>query len=743
MLVKFLAYTGALNDDKDAQRALDYLLGDVVLKPDEDGTLAPTPRARPPEVLSGCPELVRRSCASLTFKHVYASGVLAFDAGDLDISAFQAGDPVIRGICDELMRDFEATAFAGIPAVDRPPVLWIAHTDKDRLELNFLFPRAVADANGKIRAINPKPPRHAFMAMWDAFRDSWNCREGWADPEDPNRHRSLRLSSQVLKAARPKGPDGKVAPYLQEDLADRIGAAIAAGRITCRDHVIAWLEREGFAINRTSASFLSVKLPLPAEPGAARNAPTQYGKPVRLKGDIFDQRFTSVAWLEKVGYFGRETPAPGRDLSRARATLETLRDRFAAHHRQMLGVVPDDHALPPAKTAREVDRSQDPDVPGHGELIDIPACDPTDHSVPIEPVPGPRPVWTSRSPEEGPRVWEDRYRPPHLSAALADQLHHVDSDTRSVWLRDGSSIQDEDVRLRAFRGTDDTIRLMIAQALARGWSGLNMRGDEAFLRLAARLAVEAGLEMAGRDDAMDAIVQDERARLMAEAMESTGPAPEGAPRDAAPAAPRGEVRDSRTATRRRRPCGDARQPDHGTDAPPFTSQAVRFWQRLYGVGSLPNDLAPSLRQVDPDRGIITLTDGARLHDRNARIEASRTSAAAFRLVIAQARSKGWSGISIRGDEAFLRLAARIAVEENFPIEGRTPEMEAIIDDEVRRHYDDLVMAAGDAAEQADIDPRDGADGDPAPGNDRQEAGAGLDPDAEPEPWAGVDDGLGL
>lgn len=138
-------------------------------------------------------------------------------------------------------------------------------------------------------------------------------------------------------------------------------------------------------------------------------------------------------------------------------------------------------------------------MPGHGELIDIPDCDPTDHSVPIEPVPGPRPVWTSRSPEEGPRVWEDRYRPPHLSAALADQLHHVDSDTRSVWLQDGSSIQDEDDRLRAFRSTDDTIRLMIAQALARGWSGLNMRGDEAFLRRAVRLAIEAGLEMAGRD----------------------------------------------------------------------------------------------------------------------------------------------------------------------------------------------------------------------------------------------------
>lgn len=772
MLVKFHAHTGAANDDRDATKALDYLLGEIVLKPDENLEWVRTARTRPPEMLSGCPQLVSRCCATNSAKHRYASGLLAFHEDDIDIAAWEAGDPAIRATCDALMRDFEETAFAGIPEANRPPILWIAHTDKDRLELNFLFPRTAIDGRGKAKAINPKPPK-GFTRMWDAFRDSWNHREGWADPEDPDHRRSVRLSSGELKMPQLKDADGTPRPRPKEALADQIADLILDGQIQCRDDVIEWFERQGYVINRTSDAFISVVPPVaasidgplrevsldqitgqdalgdgPVTPLVARNAECKRGKPIRLRGDFFDRRFTSLGWLEHVGWFNDKAPTLRRDLTKARKALESDRARFAAHHARMLHIERDD-SIPAFSEACEARLLADDAAPGQGDLIDIPDHDPAEDPM-QEAEPGAVPERGRPTPEAAPRLWADRYRPPYLDAAMARRIRYLDDEMQTVWLEDGSRLEDSDDRLRAFRSTDDTIRLMIAQALARGWSGLNMRGDEAFLRLAARLAVEVGLEMAGRDDAMDAIVQDERARLMAEA---TRPAPDSALRDAAPAGPRGEVKDSRSATRRGRSCDDARQPNHGTDAPPFTSPAARFWQRLYGAGSLPNDLAPSLRQVDPDRGIITLTDGARIHDRDARIEASRTSAAAFRLVIAQARSKGWSGISIRGDEAFLRLAARIAVEENFPIEGRTPEMEAIIDDELRRRDDDLVMAAGDAAEQADgdagasgalgADPSEGADGVPAPGDDRQEAGAGMDPDAEAEPDARVDDELGL
>ncbi|MCB5412263.1 hypothetical protein H0485_20025 [Pseudogemmobacter sp. CC-YST710] len=51
---------------------------------------------------------------------------------------------------------------------------------------------------------------------------------------------------------------------------------------------------------------------------------------------------------------------------------------------------------------------------------------------------------------------------------------------------------------------------MIAAALAKGWTGLSIKGEEAFLRVATRIALEEGIEIQGRDDAMQAIVEDER-----------------------------------------------------------------------------------------------------------------------------------------------------------------------------------------------------------------------------------------
>lgn len=760
MMVKFHAHTGAANDDRDATKALDYLLGEIVLKPDANHEWVPTARARPPELLSGCPELVRRSCATNSAKHIYASGLLSFHENDIDIAAWEAGNAAIRATCDALMRDFEGTAFAGIPEANRPPIVWIAHTDKDRLELNFLFSRIAFDGRGKAKAINPKPPK-GFTRMWDAFRDSWNHREGWADPDDPAHRRFLRLSSGDLKTPQPTHADGTPRPRLKEELADRIAELILDGEIRCRDHVTRWFESQGYLINRVSDAFISVvptvapsidgpiaevsfdkiratEAPVdkPVMPPVVRNVEGKWGRPIRLRGDFFDRRFTSLSWLEDVGWFNDKAPTLRRDLTKARDALERDRARFAAHHAKMLRLKPDD-TVPDLSAACEARLSADDAAPGQGDLIDIPDHNPALGPVP-EAEPGTLPDWGRPTPGGAPRLWAERYRPPHLDAAMAGRIRYLDDEMRTVWLEDGSRIEDGDNRLRAIRATDETIRLMIAQARARGWSGLNMRGDETFLRRAARLAFEAGLEMAGRDDAMNAIVQDERARLVAEA---AGPVPKGAPRDAAPAGPRGEARDTHTAARRGSAGAAPTRPDRSTNAPPFASRAVRSWQRLYGEGSLPADLAPRLRQVDPDRGIITLTDGARLHDRGARIEALRTSDEAVRLIIAQARAKGWSGLSIRGDEAFLRLAARIAIDENVPVEGRTAEMEAIIADEVRRHYDELVMAAGDAAE-ADAGPCGAAGGVPREGADDGLA-PGDDAEAEAAPGAQVDDDLGV
>ena len=205
MLIKFLKHTGAARDgqpgDPDARLAIDYLQGEMVLKPERaGGPKVWTRRATAPIPISGHAWLISQTCAALPFQHRYTSGVIAFDRHDIDIAAWTAGDVALHGLTDALMRDFEDTAFAGIPEEHRPEVLWNAHTDKRRLELNFLFARAVLDSQGRLKAINPKPPRSIGFALWEAFRDSWNHRHGWADPLAPERHRHLKLPGSVISS---------------------------------------------------------------------------------------------------------------------------------------------------------------------------------------------------------------------------------------------------------------------------------------------------------------------------------------------------------------------------------------------------------------------------------------------------------------------------------------------------------------------------------------------------------------
>lgn len=240
MLIKFLRLTGAASKDQadpDARRAIDYLLGEVVLKPRQAaGLKVPTPRASAPIHLSGAAWLVGQTCAALPFRHRYASGVIAVDKGDIDIAAWTRGDPTLRGMTEALMRDIEDTGFAGIPEQHRPEVLWVAHPDKGRLELNFLFAHAVMDSRGQLRAINPKPPEKIGIALWEAFRDSWNHRHGWAGPQAPERRRSLKLPGSVISTP-PRDIEGNPLFDIREELA--IGIDIERGRIANHDDVLA------------------------------------------------------------------------------------------------------------------------------------------------------------------------------------------------------------------------------------------------------------------------------------------------------------------------------------------------------------------------------------------------------------------------------------------------------------------------------------------------------------------------
>ena len=492
MLIKFLKHTGAARDgqpgDPDARLAIDYLQGEMVLKPERaGGPKVWTRRATAPIPISGHAWLISQTCAALPFQHRYTSGVIAFDRHDIDIAAWTRGDLALRGLTDALMRDFEDTAFAGIPEEHRPEVLWNAHTDKRRLELNFLFARAVLDSQGRLKAINPRPPEKVGIALWEAFRDSWNHRHGWADPLAPERHRHLKLPGSVISSPA-RDIEGNPIFDIREELDMAVGMEIERGRIASRNDVLAWLEAQGHRIKRKGKNYISVECLLPPERGGLRNAPNRYAKAIRLCGDLFDQRFTSPAWLDECGWNDGGLPPQRRDMRGAAATLDRLRALRAAHHRERLGW-PEEAPDPEPDAEDEIEGTTcawSPPLPTLGRQPD------------------------TRTKPRRPSFDEAR-----LPEDLIAKLRFVDYRKRRIWLQDGSSVEDQEIRLKAHSRSHDTIRLMIAQAQLKRWSGISVRGDAAFLRNATRLAFAAGIEIAGRSEDMDRIVQAELKLLRA------------------------------------------------------------------------------------------------------------------------------------------------------------------------------------------------------------------------------------
>ena len=156
---------------------VDYLLSDK----DSEGN----PRPHAPEILFGDSDRTRRVIDSLDFRHKYTSGVLSFATEDRPTPTQQ----------EQVIREFEDLAFAGLSR-DRVLSFWVRHTNADgRVELHFVIPK-VDLATGK--QFNAFPP--GWKKDFRDWKNMTNLRNGWADPEDPNRS---RVRSPARKSPRP------------------------------------------------------------------------------------------------------------------------------------------------------------------------------------------------------------------------------------------------------------------------------------------------------------------------------------------------------------------------------------------------------------------------------------------------------------------------------------------------------------------------------------------------------------
>lgn len=258
-------------------------------------------RIPPPVIVAGDANNTIALIDSLDFKYKYTSGVLGFAPENGAMTPEKEA---------EIIADFERVAFAGLDK-DQYSILWVRHSHQGHHELHFIVPR-VELSTGK--SLNICPPN--YQKFFDPWRSTWNEREGWADPDDPARARTVAVPDHTQKIQSSNLRAGIVAAAdPRQVITDYLFSSIEIGSIQDRTGVIAALEEAGLEINRQGKDHISVR----PEPGA---------KPIRLKGEIYGESFNSIGFSRPIESENRARPDTNRELGSGR--IETLERELAA-----------------------------------------------------------------------------------------------------------------------------------------------------------------------------------------------------------------------------------------------------------------------------------------------------------------------------------------------------------------------------------------------------------------------------
>ncbi len=241
MLVKFL---GINQGGGDGDGSVNYLLNERV----EQGTA---------KVLKGDANLTKSLLLSLTQKHKACVGCLSFEESNIN-----------EGLKYELMESFE-NALLTQEMQRRYNILWVEHTDKGRLELNFVIPR--------IDLITQKaftPYYHsADITRIDIWKDCINLKHNFTNPKNIEKRHNIQQHQT-------KNPKNKELLTTYEKL-DKLIQDNLGKLFNSRDDIINFLKANQCEVTRQGKDYISVKLP---------NEP----KTKRLKGFYYHETFKTI-----------------------------------------------------------------------------------------------------------------------------------------------------------------------------------------------------------------------------------------------------------------------------------------------------------------------------------------------------------------------------------------------------------------------------------------------------------------
>jgi len=215
------------------------------------------------KLLKGNEELTRKLISLIDNKQKLTVGCLSFLEKDID-----------EDLKFKLMEDFENILMAGLDK-NQYNILWVQHTDKDRLELNFAIPKLELKSKKSLQPYYHK----SDLARVEMWQDMTNLKYTFHNPKNPENQRNINTTKVEIS---------KTKSY--ESLNKQIQNAVQERKIKCRDELILVLERSDIKITRKADDYLSLKLP-------------NSKKARRFKNDIYTSRFTS---LESINMMKKE-----------------------------------------------------------------------------------------------------------------------------------------------------------------------------------------------------------------------------------------------------------------------------------------------------------------------------------------------------------------------------------------------------------------------------------------------------
>lgn len=305
MLLKFFK-RGGTDDDRrtlGGSAVKNYLLGT---------NDQPRKKAR---LLLGDADEVTEIINGLPFAKVYTSGCLSFHEDD-KLAEAQKFD---------IMADFEAMMFVGLEP-HQYTSYWVEHTDKGRVELNFVFPNVELVSGNHLQVYY----HNRDLNLVNSWKNLTNDQYGFINPSDLENRRDVTpsIGPNLLKDWEQSNKQkiiDKLKHYqsiedFKQQLTDVVLTQAALRQqtdepLTCQDDVAKLLEDFGFEISRRGKDSISIKNPDPTK------------KNIKLKGVIYERDITQsiISYIaQRTGPNQAANPIPAGTREDQLRTAETI-----------------------------------------------------------------------------------------------------------------------------------------------------------------------------------------------------------------------------------------------------------------------------------------------------------------------------------------------------------------------------------------------------------------------------------